>query len=219
MEIHNNVESEINRCLKKKLDPVIVKNILDAKFPGFMECFKENLENIANYPFITKLTDKITKSEKIKEFFALIQTIIKIEGKYVDTFKDIGLSLLMLKVIGGFSSIVDLPENFTSVMVVTMFFSITGPLILSTLHLAVNNPSMIVRSDGNNVSTIRRVLTMGLCFLLSVVNPIILESYYEEKKEEARKLIQIYSKDAIVAIKKCRKIKQQAVEFLRIELG
>ena len=113
----------------------------------------------------------------------------------------------------------DLPENFTSVMVVTMFTSIVGPLILSTLHLAVNNPSMIVRSDGNNASTMRRVLPMVLCFLLSAANPIFLESYYEEKKDEARKLFQNYNKDAIDAMKKCRKIKQQAVEFLRIELG
>ena len=219
MELHGNVGSEIHRCLKRNLDPVIVENILDAKFPGCMEGCRKYFRKIISKPIFKILTDKITKSKKIKESFALVLTIIKIEGKYIDLYKDIGLTLLLLRVSGGFDSIADLPENFTSVMVVIMLGSILLPLTLSSLHLAVNNPFMILRSDGENSSKMRKILAMSLCFLLSATNPVFLESYYDKTMKEARKLFQNYKIDGIISLKKCKTIQWQAAEFLKIEHG
>ena len=219
MEKHENNEAEILWCMKKNLDPTIVKTILDAKFPGCTDSCIKNLQKLARRPFIIELMDKITKSEKLKESIALFLTILKIEAKYVDQFKDLFLSLLMLKVVGGYESVVALPDNFTTVMVVIMFGSLILPLLISSLHLAVNNPFMILRSDGRNSTKMSRCLSVALCFLLSAANPIFLEAYYDEKKEEVRTLMQNYNTDAISALKTCKQIKRQSVEFLRIELG
>ena len=100
-----------------------------------------------------------------------------------------------------------------------MFGSLILPLLISSLHLAVNNPFMILRSDGRNSTRMSRCLSVALCFLLSAANPIFLEAYYDEKKEEVRTLMQNYNTDAISALKTCKQIKRQSVEFLRIELG
>merc|ERR1711893_373636 len=75
--------------------------------------------------------------------------------------------------------------NFSSVIVLTMFSSVVVPLVLSTLHLVVNRNKIL---EEHTFSTRRKSLTITLCWIASFLNPIILDAYYHELKEDVRKL-------------------------------
>merc|ERR1711911_229387 len=49
--------------------------------------------------------------------------------------KDLGLTFLMLDLIGGIQALVDLPNNFGSVIVGAMLGPIFIPMLLSSVHL------------------------------------------------------------------------------------
>ena len=53
-----------------------------------------------------------------------LAAITKIELKYIDVFKDLGLSILMLNLIGGPRTIIKFPATFCSAVVICMFASI-----------------------------------------------------------------------------------------------
>ena len=163
-----------------------------------------------------ELQNKITKSLIIKEVIGTTRGLIKTITKSVDLFKDTALSIIMLQAIGGFESILNFKTNFGSVIVITMFSSILIPLFLSTLHLIVNRRKII---DENNFSRTRKYVTIGLCWIASFLNPIILDAYYHELKEDVRKLAQKHNIQAMTLLRKCNKIKNQIVTFHKIELG
>ena len=60
---------------------------------------------------------------------------------------------------------------------------------------------------------------MTLLFLLSPINPVILESRFLDTAEEARKLAQNYNIEAVQKKSESRQIKKQITRFGRIELG
>ena len=62
---------------------------------------------------------------------------------------------------------------------------------------------------------------MLLCFVLTLLNPILLLNAYEIVHEKARKMVKRNNFDmgVIDLLKKCRMVKIQLVDFLRIELG
>ena len=122
----------------------------------------------------------------------------------------------MLQAVGGFQSIWDFKTNFSSIIVITMFSSILFPLFFSTLHLIVNRRKII---DEENFSRARKYVTIMLCFIASFLNPIILEAYYHELKEDIRKLTQNHDIRAMAILRKCRNIKNQIVTFQKTELG
>ena len=126
------------------------------------------------------------------------------------------LSILMLDAIGGYTAVIHLPTNFSCVIVMLLFGSIIIPLFLSTLHLVVNRKKIITES---NTSRMRKYITIILCWILSLLNPIILNAYYHELKEDVRKMTQNYNTDVIRIQKKCRNIKKEVVQFHKIELG
>ena len=194
--------------------------IIDSKFPGCLEGCKKGLEKMVGTKFIEKLTDKINSSERTKVVLATFSSVLKMEMKFIDLFKDLGLSFYMLGIIGGLQAIIDLPTSFKSVVVTVMFMSVFVPSLLSSLHLAVNNPMMIFgASSDKNVSRVRRYLSVPLCFLLSVTNQIFLTCLYEENKEKARKLAQRCDTNVIKTMTWCRRIKQQNIKFAQLELG
>ena len=215
-EIHGKVESEIHWCLHKKLDPKVIQRILDSKFPGCSDGCIKSLENLAGKRFIMNLQDKITKSEKIKETIGLMIGIIKVETKYLDLFKDTALTILIFQAIGSFDAILNLPENFSCAIVMLLFESILIPIFLSTLHLVINRNQLF--KEGN-ISRMRKYLIIALCWILSFLNPIILDAYYHELKEDIRKMTQNYNTDAMSVVRKSRKIKKEVVQFHKIELG
>ena len=60
---------------------------------------------------------------------------------------------------------------------------------------------------------------MSLLWILSFLNPIILDAYYNELKEDVRKMTQNYNVEAMTTVRKCRNIKKEIVQFHKIELG
>ena len=215
-EIHEGNESEIYLCLHKNLDPQVVKNILDSGEPGCTAGFIKKFENLVGRKLITELQNIIIKSPIIKEIIGTTIGIIKIVAKFIDLIKDVALSIVMLQAVGGFQSVWDFKTNFSSVIIITMFSSVLIPLFLSTLHLTVNRRTII---DEENFSRARKYVTIMLCFIASFLNPIILDAYYHELKEDIRKLTQNYNIRAMPILRKCRNIKNQTVTFHKTELG
>ena len=215
-QVHANNEAEIHWCLHKKMDPSVVENILDSGEPGCTTGCIQGFENLLGRRIITRLRNKITRSPKTKEVIGTIIGIIKIESKYVDLFKDTALTIVMLEAIGNIDSIFNFPTNFSVIIVMLMFTSIFLPLFLSTLHLIVNRGQIIVE---RNFSKTRKYLTITLCWITSFLNPIILDAYYQELKEDVRKMTQNRDNRAMATVRKCRRVKRQIVIFRKIELG
>ena len=219
-DFYNKVESKIHLHLHK-LDPKVAQNILVSKFPGLTQRCIKFFEDIARKEFIKSIQNKITKSKRFKETIGLIIGIIKIESKYIDLFKDTALSLLMLEalggtLIGGTQAIFNLPTAFSSVIVTLLIGSIVVPVFLSTLHLIVNRNLLI---NKGNFTRLRKYFLIVLCWFCSFFNPVILDAYYHELKEDVRKMTQNKNFDAIRVLRKCRNIRREVVEFHKIELG
>ena len=64
-------------------------------------------------------------------------SILKILGSYIDLFKDTFLALTLLFAVGGPASVLGYPTQFTSAIVMVMWATIIGPLLASTIHLAI----------------------------------------------------------------------------------
>ena len=142
--------------------------------------------------------------------------------KFLDIFKDLGLSILMLRLIGGPQAISDFPANFGSVVVISMLASIFIPMIISSLHLALNNfdmflPKRNIKESMN--SKLRTCLVTALIFLLSPLHPVFLETLYLQTAEEAREMARCYNIEVVQKRLQCRKIKRQLANFMWIELG
>ena len=56
-------------------------------------------------------------------------------------------------------------------------------------------------------------------FMLSPFQPVFLETHYIQTEEEAEAFIQNYNNEAVEKKQYCRKIKQQLINFVKIELG
>ena len=109
--------------------------------------------------------------------------------------------------------------NFTSVIVITMIFSIVFPLLLSSLHLAMNNPLFIWKMLGRKTISTSKWKSRLLCFLFSGLNPIFLTHTFEKAKEETRIMANKCDDRVIESMKKCKTYKLQLIKFHRIELG
>ena len=215
-EIHKRNESKIHLCLHKKIDPKVVENILDSGEPGCTAGCIEGFENCVRKRLITELQNMITMSPIMKEFIGTTIGIVKVMAKFIDLVKDLALSIVMLQAAGGFQSIWDNKTKFSTVIIIAMFSSILIPLFLSTLHHIVNRRKII---DEENFSRIRKYVTIMLCFITSFLNPIILDTYFHELKEDVRKLTQNHDIRGMPIMRKCRKIKNQIVTFHKTELG
>ena len=134
-------------------------------------------------------------------------------------FKDCALTINIYYLIGGYQTLIDLPTNFSSVIVMAMAISVTLPLLLSSIHLAVNNPGMIINSTKKHQNKLKTFFLILLCFICTPISPIILTSYYQNCKEKARKLAKLNNPKAVDVIEQSRKMKIQVVEFMKLELG
>lgn len=216
-----NSYSEANTFLymHTNLDPYLVQRIHMAKYPGITDTISNFVESIVRRPIISLTKDFINRSEKIKQFLEAGVAIVKMEMKFIDIIKDLGLSILMLELIGGPTAIINLPTNFGSAIVMVMFSSIIVPMLCSSLHLLVNNFNMFLPEDSPNSSKTKRFFRIALLFVMSPLVPVFLETHYHKVSEEARRLAQEYNIKAVQKKKECKNIKKQLISFLRIELG
>ena len=216
---HSNNEAELYFYLRHNFDPLLVQKMVDAKFPGITDCLKHGIEKAVCRPIFKELSDLISRSEILKRIIQNTATLVKIEVMFADIIKDLGLTILMLGLIGGPRAIIDLPTNFGSAIVGVMFASIFLPMMLCSLHLAVNNFNMFYDASSKSFSAVRRCLMTMLLFLLSPIIPVILESRYIDEAEKARKLAQNFNREAVQKKSWCREIKKQIFRFKKRELG
>ena len=215
-EKHKNCESKMHIYFHKNLDPLLVQEMFDIKFPGIFDLIMKKLSKMQLF---TKIINLIEKTENMKKMIKNLTAVIKIELKYSDIFKDLGLSILMLDLIGGPHTIIIFPTTFGSAVVICMFTSIFIPMLISCLHLAMNNFAMILPIINSKTFKIPKALKVFLMFLLFPFQPVFLETHYIETEEEADALAKNYHKEAVEKKQYCRKIKKQFINFVKIELG
>ena len=214
-EKHKNHENKIHLYLHKNVDPLLAQLMNDKKYPGIIDSVIKKLTTI---PIITKVKNLIQETKK-NNLMKNLAAITKIEIKYIDIIKDLGLSILILNLIGGPLTIIEFPTNFGSAVVICMFASIFIPMLISCLHLAVNNFDMFLPMIKSKTSKIRTVIRVSLMFLFSPFQPVFLETHYIKTEEEAEALAKSYNYEAVEKNKYCRKIKKQLINFVKIELG
>ena len=97
----------------------------------------------------------------------------------------------------------------------------TSPALAPSSSQTVGVPTVNRRNiiDEESFSRARKYFTNMFCFIASFMNPIILDAYYHELKEDIRKLTQNHDIRAMAIQRKCRKIKNQTVTFHKTELG
>ena len=217
----NYKESEMYLYLHNNLDPKLVQKMIRVKYPGLQDKIEIAIEKLVRRPIVTWTKDCINNSDLLKKIIQNISGLIKIEVKSIDMIKDFALTILMLRLVGGIPAIIDLPTTFGSVIVVVMFSSIIIPMLISSLHLAVNNfyMSLPLPHSTSNPSKIRKCLQTALLFILSPFQPVLLETHFLQTSEDARELAQRYNIDAIKKKQQSRAIKKQLIKFGRIELG
>ena len=210
--LNNNKEPETYLSLHKRLDPTVAKSVVDAKFPGFLDCLKR-------IEWFKNLTNWVIRTEWAKKVISNIKAVIIIEFKFIDLYKDLGLSFLMLILTGGPQAIIDHPTFFSSAVVIAMFTSVFLPITISSIHLMVNNRHILMRFVNLGTSKLRRILIAAVLFLLAPFHPVLLDYLHLVTSEEARTLIQNYDPAALNLMQDCRKIQVQNANLLKIELG
>ena len=214
--IQGNDESKIYHSLHQYIDPALVVPIVESKIPGFTDKIISCFETLFCSKWITWMQDRIIATEWMSELISTLFTMAKIFASFVDLFKDTFLAITLITILGGPLEVFTYPTQFTSVVVMVQMASIILPLIASSLHLAINNPNLILDLRGVRRSVVF-VIHLGCSFLI----PVLLIHRYEASKEKIRKLAKRNGRDIRVPVwvQKCRIIKSQIVEFFKIELG
>ena len=125
----------------------------------------------------------------------------------------------MFELNGGINAILDLRTNFGSVIVMTMGLSILLPMLLSSIHLGVNNWNMLVDAQQSKVTKIRKYLITPFKIIFFPFHPVFLENLYIKTEEQARMMAQKSDIRAVQLKYQCRKIRMQLASLFRIELG
>ena len=212
-KIYDNDEAKIYHSLHQRLDPFLVMQINEAVYPGLTQKTINILEKCFCSRFITRAMDKVTKTPWLKALISSLVTITKIAFHYADVFKDTFLTVTLLNIIGGPSSILLYPTQFSSVIVLGLSASIILPTFASSLHLAINNPTLLFNFE------VRRSIIVVICMVCSFLSPILLINHHEESKNKLQMLARNKDKRLSWVNKKCRNTKTQLVEFMKIELG
>ena len=164
------------------------------------------------------MMSKFRENEHIASFLSLISRMIAIVTKYLDQFKDTALTIWILGLVGGIQSIIELNTNFSSVIIITMACSVFFPLLLSSVHLAVNNINLMGKFCGK-IANSSYLCKIFFCILFTPVTPILLTNSLEQATESTRKLIRYYDHGVENALRNCNNMKYQLIKFLSIELG
>ena len=196
----------------------IAKAISDAQFGTLIDEF----ESCFNTKVITNFRDKFTIEEWFGTLISSLMKCLKLIFIFVDMYKDTFLAATILITTGGWNAVLNFPTNFSSVVVICMFSSIMVPLLLSSMHLAIYNPTMLFDCfQDKNPSIVKRVSIIFLCFSCTLLNPVLLVSKIEGVQEEARRLAKFNKVDmeVVTLVEQVRRMKTQLVEILKIELG
>ena len=205
---HTNEENDLFSCLHSHLDPMVADLVISSKFPGITDTY---------FGWAKPSLEKLKRSNT---YYTATKTV-GLMTNFTDFFKDTYLLYTIILAVGGVKAVFVSPQLFTSVIVWSLFLSITIPLFLSTLDLAINNPTMIYMRTEKVVSrSLLSLMRLGV-LVCSILNPIFLISLYESTQKSLRLKAERAVEDEKVAklLKIARKIKKQYASFLRIDLG
>ena len=218
-KIHNNQINIIFQCIHRKLDPTLVTETVEIKFPGITDKIKNFLERGSGKRFITHIQDKITKQERFAKALYSLKSCYSISNEFMDFFKDAFLAINLLIVSGGFEALFEFPDNFTSVVSLLMLSSIIFALMASILHMLLYNPNLI-NDELTKQSVTKKVLARVIYLFGSFLNPLLIRNSIERTSEKARKCAKMGKMEETLTLFQKRNAKRrQFAEFKKIELG
>ena len=206
----NNAEAEIFLQLKNNYHPEIANFIIESRFLGLIAKF---------LPFVQDVSDFLSQFEKLHKLIHWTKKCCTIVSHYADSIKDGFVLYLMIDLNGGWESLVNYPWKFSSVTIMCMATSLIGPLLISGLQLAINNPGLIFNSKRKDKwsVTLMRVGVLMLSPFISILLNVANQSVEEEIREESKKS-KGSSKLKELMIKK-KKIKVELAQFTKVDLG
>merc|ERR1712012_449653 len=130
--------------------------------------------------------DYLSQFEKFHKGCLLAKKCWSIISHYADTFKDGYILYLMVILNGGWDSLVNYPLNvkFSSVTIMCMASTLIGPLMASSLQLALHNPGLIFNSKREDKWSVG-LMRVGV-LMLSVFIPILLNVAHGNVEEDIR---------------------------------
>ena len=160
LELHNNNKSETVACLKNCLKKNVYKTLYEDNNPGFVRRKAYRLEK------------KMKKLEGTKMGWLrwVMKKVANIATIYVDLFKDLYFGILILIIVGGVASIWYFPTKLTSVVVLSTFTSVFGPLFISNLVLAIDR----IEGSEENLGLQGKLRIILKTMALSLANPILI---------------------------------------------
>ena len=180
--------------------------ILDAKFPG---CCENNCSS---------LLEQLEKLDQYQKPISLMKRIWQITSYIVDLYKDIFILVTMITIAGGPQAVLMFSTKFSSVVVICSALTIIIPLMISCLHLAINNPGIVFNSYGKPSHLKTFAMRIGV-ILLSVLNPILIINAYESLREKTREQAKSRDQNFLSTLQKFRIVRRQHADFVRIELS
>ena len=160
MKLHNNNKAETVACFKNCLKSSLYSTLFEDNFPGFVR---------RNAPRLEKKLKRINLT-KMSWMRWLLKKVGHISSYYVDFFKDFYLGTSILVIIGGPASIIFFPTKLTSVVVLTIFSTVLGPLLITNLDLAIEK----IEGSSQNLNFQQKVWIILKTLVLSGVNPIMI---------------------------------------------
>ena len=160
LHIHNQNKAETVACLKNCLKNNLCKIIFEDNLPGFFR---------RKAPRLEKKLQKIDSS-KMSWMRWLLKKVGHIAAYYVDFFKDFYLGVSILVVIGGVPSLLWFPTKLTSVVVISLFLTVFGPLFVANLDLAIEK----IEKSNLEFNIVQKIWIIVKTLALSGVNPILI---------------------------------------------
>ena len=199
---------EIYSCLKHRTSDDVSKMVIDDKFP---RCFDR---------YCSCIKVAFEKLDYFRKIITLAKKIVGILSHYCDVFTDVFLMITMFIAVGGLAGVRSFPDRFTSVVILSSGVTIVFPLLISSLHLAINNPGLIF-NRGFQTSPRWLNIVMGAGVMVtSFLNPIILSVMFQTIKEKMRRETKYARSLKVLYLhEKYRAVKKQHAVFLWIEMG
>ena len=200
---HENDEGEVVCCLHNNLTPELFDLVMGVIDPGFVA---------RKIPSLKKF---LVWSDEHKYVIG-VRNIWTLISHQLDIFKDSLIALTILTLIGGPNTLLDFPRKFTSVVTFSFSLSIIIPLLLCSIGILTEDPTvMLTPFTTSNWPRLRYFLPIQIIFL-SFFNSALLANAYQQNvaRRERERGEEVYA-----TLLEARRIKWQHMKFLRTELG
>ena len=219
-KIYEDDEAEVFSYLHNNFDPTVAKMVNEAVNPGLKQAIINLLEKKSSTFWLTNLIDKVALNQRLNQILYQITVSFRILMVYLDLFKDCLLTYTIYTLTGGFSALMDFPTNFSSALVFFFTTTIVFTLFVTSLHLTINYPGLMIYSYGMKTLTgFWRHFLHIVNILTSFINPLLLantcESALDDLKVEAQKGP---SEKVLFLAQTCQKFQKIQSDFVRIEL-